>query len=85
MAREQERRGAAGRALELLRAQLGLVSTSIRPQYRFDPRTRPWYAEAVQTKAQILTAPYVFTTHEMGVTPEPTQRRAARCWDWMWH
>ena len=60
-------------------AQLELVSTSIRPQYRFDPRTRPWYAEAVQTKAQILTAPYVFfTTHEMGVTlSQPSEEGGA--------
>ncbi|ART48510.1 HD domain-containing phosphohydrolase [Acidovorax carolinensis] len=50
-------------------AQLQLLATSIRPEYSYDPRTRPWYAEARQTSAQILTAPYVFfTTQELGVT-----------------
>jgi HD-GYP domain-containing protein (c-di-GMP phosphodiesterase class II) len=50
-------------------AQLRLLATSIRPDYRFDPRTRPWYDEALQTGTQILTTPYVFfTTHEVGVT-----------------
>jgi HD-GYP domain-containing protein (c-di-GMP phosphodiesterase class II) len=50
-------------------AQLRLLATSIRPEYRFDPRTRPWYDEALQTKTQILTTPYVFfTTQDVGVT-----------------
>ncbi len=50
-------------------AQLRLLHTAIRPDYHYDPRTRPWYTEVVQTKTQILTAPYVFfTTQEVGVT-----------------
>lgn len=50
-------------------AQLQLISSSVRPDYQYDPRTRPWYAEAAEKKAQVLTAPYVFfTTQEVGVT-----------------
>ncbi len=50
-------------------AQLRLLSSSVRPDYRYDPRTRPWYLEAQEQNAQILTAPYLFfTTHEVGVT-----------------
>lgn len=60
-------------------AQLKLLATSIRPQYHFDPRTRPWYAEVVQTRTQILTAPYVFfTTQEVGVTlSQPSEEGGA--------
>ena len=50
-------------------AQLNLLSTSLRPDYQFDPRTRPWYAQAQQSRAQVLTAPYLFfTTQELGIT-----------------
>lgn len=60
-------------------AQLRLLETSVRPQYDFDPRVRPWYAQALQTNTQILTAPYVFfTTHEMGVTlSQPSEEGGA--------
>ena len=50
-------------------AQLKLLSTALRPEYQFDPRTRPWYQEAQHRRAQILTAPYLFfTTQELGIT-----------------
>ena len=69
IAREQGRGAPLVGRFSFYDAQLKLLNTSIRPQYRFDPRTRPWYTEAVQTRTQILTAPYVFfTTQEVGVT-----------------
>ncbi|MDD2547371.1 MAG: cache domain-containing protein, partial [Burkholderiaceae bacterium] len=50
-------------------ANLRLVSSALRPDYRFDPRTRPWYQEAQAQGGQILTPPYLFfTPHEVGVT-----------------
>ena len=50
-------------------AQLRLIDSSVRPGYRYDPRSRPWYAEAAEKNTQVLTAPYVFfTTQEVGVT-----------------
>ena len=48
-------------------ADLRLLHTGLRPEYQFDPRTRPWYQEG--REGQSLTAPYVFfTTQEVGVT-----------------
>jgi HD-GYP domain-containing protein (c-di-GMP phosphodiesterase class II) len=39
------------------------------PDYAFDPRTRPWFQQALATGQQIKTAPYVFfSTGEVGVT-----------------
>lgn len=60
-------------------AQLQLLSSSVRPDYRYDPRTRPWYAEAAEKKTQTLTDPYVFfTTQEVGVTlSQPSEDRRA--------
>ncbi|RQO81524.1 HD domain-containing phosphohydrolase [Acidovorax sp. FJL06] len=50
-------------------AALRQIDSSVRPEYRYDPRARPWYAEAAERNTQILTAPYVFfTTQEVGVT-----------------
>ena len=50
-------------------ADLRLISSAVRSEYRYDPRTRPWYAEALERNTQILTAPYVFfTTQEVGIT-----------------
>ena len=41
----------------------------MRPNYRYDPRSRPWYALAAERNTQVLTAPYLFfTTQEVGVT-----------------
>ncbi len=40
-----------------------------RPDYQFDPRTRPWYERARQSHDTTLTPPYLFfTTAEIGVT-----------------
>lgn len=39
------------------------------PDYRFDPRTRPWYQQAEASGSLVLTRPYVFfTTGEVGLT-----------------
>lgn len=56
-------------------AQLKLLSTAPRPEYQFDPRTRPWYQEAQHSRTQILTTPYLFfTTQELGITlSQPSQ------------
>lgn len=68
MAKEQGGEPLVGR-WSFYDTELKLLATSIRPEYHYDPRTRPWYTEAVQTKTQILTAPYIFfTTQEVGVT-----------------
>ncbi|WP_085623488.1 MULTISPECIES: HD domain-containing phosphohydrolase [unclassified Pseudomonas] len=50
------------RALNLLQAQA-------RPEYRYDPRARPWFVEASAQPTTVLTHPYVFfTTREIGLT-----------------
>ncbi|WP_063914976.1 HD domain-containing phosphohydrolase [Pseudomonas sp. p21] len=50
------------RALNLLQAQA-------KPEYRYDPRTRPWFVEASAQPTTVLTHPYVFfTTREIGLT-----------------
>ncbi|AUZ59907.1 Chemotactic transducer-related protein [Pseudomonas sp. XWY-1] len=50
------------RALNLLQAQA-------KPDYRYDPRLRPWFAEATVQPSTVLTRPYVFfTTREVGLT-----------------
>ena len=37
--------------------------------YRFDPRTRPWYKEAIQSDRIEITPPYIFfSTKEIGMT-----------------
>ena len=46
-----------------------LVSSVARPDYRFDPRTRPWYKAVDSNDATILTDPYpFFTTKAVGAT-----------------
>lgn len=68
MARERGMAGLVGR-WNYYDAQLRQIDSAVRPEYRYDPRTRPWYAEAAEKNTQILTAPYVFfTTQEVGVT-----------------
>ena len=68
MARERGMSGMVGR-WSYYDAALRQIDSSVRPEYRYDPRTRPWYAEAAEKNTQILTAPYVFfTTQEVGVT-----------------
>ena len=39
------------------------------PEYRFDPRTRPWYQAVALSGAAELSVPYVFyTTQQVGIT-----------------
>lgn len=48
---------------------LTLLKSEIRPDYRFDPRTRPWFTEAQMSASTVLTNPYVFfTTRQIGLT-----------------
>ncbi|CAN7386716.1 HD domain-containing phosphohydrolase [Acidovorax sp. LjRoot194] len=73
MARERGGASTVGR-WSYYDAKLRLIDSAVRPEYRYDPRSRPWYADAAVQKAQVLTAPYVFfTTQEVGVTlSQPT-------------
>ena len=49
--------------------QLAVVRDDPRPDYRFDPRTREWYRQAVASATLVRTSPYVFfTTREIGTT-----------------
>ena len=58
-----------------LDAALRPVSDAPRPDYRYDPRGRPWYVQAMKGRDAVITAPYVFfTTRQVGVT---IARRAA--------
>ena len=48
---------------------LTLLQTQLKPDYRYDPRPRPWFIEASGRSTTVLTDPYVFfTTREVGVT-----------------
>ncbi|MEB6589047.1 phosphohydrolase [Pseudomonas asiatica] len=48
---------------------LNLLQTQAKPEYRYDPRTRPWFVEASAQTTTVLTRPYVFfTTRETGMT-----------------
>lgn len=68
MARERGLAGMVGR-WSYYDADLRLIDSAVRPEYRYDPRSRPWYAEALEQNTQILTSPYVFfTTQEVGIT-----------------
>ncbi|RZJ50436.1 MAG: HAMP domain-containing protein, partial [Acidovorax sp.] len=73
MARERGGASTVGR-WSYYDAKLRLIDSAVRPEYRYDPRSRPWYTDAALQKAQVLTAPYVFfTTQEVGVTlSQPT-------------
>lgn len=45
------------------------VVSDIDPSDRYDPRDRPWYAQAVETGGTTWTAPYIFyTSQEPGVS-----------------
>ena len=51
------------------RGSLAVLRDELRPDYRFDPRTRGWYQQALATAAPVRTSPYVFfTTREVGTT-----------------
>jgi len=53
----------------LLDAALNTISESAPSDYTFDPRTRPWFTDAMQTTEAVVTAPYVFfTTQRVGLT-----------------
>jgi len=46
-----------------------LLERRAKPDYQFDPRTRPWYQSASKTDASLSSAPYVFfTTQQVGLT-----------------
>ncbi|UIN21984.1 HD domain-containing phosphohydrolase [Herbaspirillum frisingense] len=50
-------------------AELKLLALEDQPAYRFDPRTRPWYASADRSLAPAISAPYVFfTTRQIGIS-----------------
>ena len=64
-----ERRDGVKPRYVLLDAALNTISDSAPPDYTFDPRTRPWFADAMRSAEPIITTPYVFfTTHLLGVT-----------------
>jgi len=49
--------------------QLALIKRVEKADYRFDPRTRPWFAAGMGSAAAKLSKPYVFfTTREIGLT-----------------
>jgi HD-GYP domain-containing protein (c-di-GMP phosphodiesterase class II) len=48
---------------------LSLLKTQAMADYHYDPRTRPWFADASVQAGTVLTHPYVFfTTREIGMT-----------------
>jgi len=50
-------------------AQLRLLERRYQPDYRFDPRQRPWYQAAREQSGMAISAPYFFfTTQEVGTT-----------------
>jgi sigma-B regulation protein RsbU (phosphoserine phosphatase) len=52
-----------------LDAQLRVIHNDPKPDYRFDPRTRGWYQQALTSATLVRTVPYVFfTTREVGTT-----------------
>ncbi len=61
--------GAEGARFDFLDAQLKTIESRAQPDLVFDPRTRPWFADAASAAGTILTAPYIFfTTREPGIT-----------------
>ncbi len=68
IAREPGQPGLVGR-WAFYTADMERILSDPRPDYRFDPRGRPWYTAAVEQRGQVLTPPYVFfTTREIGLT-----------------
>lgn len=60
--------GQAGQYL-YFNADLSLLGRSIRADYRYDPRQRPWYQPALQTKGTVVSKPYLdFTTQKAAVS-----------------
>ncbi|HYB42014.1 MAG TPA: anti-sigma factor antagonist [Candidatus Methylomirabilis sp.] len=61
--------GPRGGRYLFLDAHLAVLRDDLQPDYRFDPRTRGWYREALLTTAPVRTNPYMFfTTREIGTT-----------------
>jgi signal transduction histidine kinase len=61
--------GTGGAKFDFLDTQLKTIESRAEPGIAFDPRTRPWFADAANSAGTILTAPYVFfTTREPGIT-----------------
>ena len=61
--------GTEGARFDFLDAALATIESRAEVSFAFDPRTRPWFAEAAAATATILTAPYIFfTTREPGLT-----------------
>ena len=62
-------RGARVRFTLLDAALNAIADLPVPPGYRFDPRVRPWYVEALRTTEVVQSEPYVFfTTRETGQT-----------------
>jgi HD-GYP domain-containing protein (c-di-GMP phosphodiesterase class II) len=52
-----------------------LVERRPQPEYKFDPRTRPWYQSAQGTSSATFTQPYVFfSTQQVGLTLSQSSR-----------
>lgn len=50
-------------------ARHGLVTQRLQSETAFDPRTRPWYAQASASEEIVTSGPYVFfTTGQVGIT-----------------
>lgn len=52
-----------------------LMTHRIQPDYRFDPRTRPWFEAALRDQDVTVSPPYIFfTTQELGLTLSQSTR-----------
>ena len=66
---ERNAAGAITAAFLFFDADLNLLRRDAKPDYTFDPRTRPWYRLAQTRTERIRTDPYLFfTTREVGIT-----------------
>lgn len=67
---ERNRTSGIQRQWQFFNQQLQWVGSLEKPDYQYDPRTRPWFISASeQLNETILTPPYIFhTTQELGVT-----------------
>ena len=58
-----------GSPFPVLRRSPRLARRPAMPDYAYDPRSRPWFGQALQSAGVAITAPYLFfTTHEVGTT-----------------
>ncbi|HZT62402.1 MAG TPA: HD domain-containing phosphohydrolase [Burkholderiales bacterium] len=65
----ERRRGAIEPRFMIFDSALQRISGSTPREYRFEPRGRPWYVEAMKARDAVVTAPYVFfTTRQVGLT-----------------